>query len=41
MFTFVADKLSDTNKKQLDSLKVSWVELRNKDGYRRFNKIWG
>src|SRR3989338_9223896 len=36
---FVADKLSDTNKKQLDSLKVSWVELRNKDGYRRFNKI--
>jgi len=36
---FVADKLSDTNKKQLNSLKVGWVELRDKDGYKRFNKI--
>lgn len=36
---FVADKLSDTNKKQLNSLKVGWVELRNKDGYKRFNKV--
>ena len=36
---FVADKLSDTNKKQLDSLKVGWVELRDKDGYKRFNKV--
>ena len=36
---FVADKLSDTNKKQLNSLKVSWVELRDKDGYKRFNKV--
>lgn len=35
---FVADKLSETNKKQLDSLKVEWVELRNKDGYRKFKK---
>lgn len=36
---FVADKLSDTNKKQLNSLKVGWVELRDKEGYKRFNKI--
>ena len=36
---FVADKLSETNKKQLNSLKVEWVELRNKEGFRRFKKI--
>lgn len=36
---FVADKLSETNKKQLNSLKVEWVELRNKDGYKRFGKV--
>ena len=36
---FVADKLSETNKKQLNSLKVEWVELRDKEGYRRFNKV--
>lgn len=36
---FVADKLSETNKKQLNSLKVEWVELRDKEGYRRFKKI--
>lgn len=36
---FVADKLSDTNKKQLNSLKVGWVELRDKNGYKRFNKV--
>ena len=36
---FVADKLSDTNKKQLDSLKVEWVELRDHNGYKRFKKI--
>lgn len=36
---FVADKLSDLNKKQLDSLKVHWVELRSEDGYKRFTKI--
>jgi len=36
---FVADKLSDTNKKQLNSLKVHWVELRDTDGYRRFKKV--
>ncbi|MFH1053259.1 MAG: CfrBI family restriction endonuclease [Candidatus Woesearchaeota archaeon] len=36
---FLADKLSDTNKKQLNSEKVGWVELRDKDGYKRFNKV--
>ena len=35
---FIADKLSDTNKKQLDSLKVEWVELRSNHGYTRFQK---
>lgn len=34
---FVADKLSVMNKKQLNSRKVEWVELRGKDGYKRFN----
>jgi len=33
---FVADKLSETNKKQLDSLGVGWVELRSENGYKRF-----
>tara|TARA_Y100000310_G_C20663747_1_gene806275 strand:+ start:1490 stop:2452 length:963 start_codon:yes stop_codon:yes gene_type:complete len=36
---FVADKLSGTNKKQLDSLKVEWVELRDNNGYKRFKKV--
>ncbi len=36
---FVADKLSDTNKKQLNSLKIEWVELRNTDGYKQFKNI--
>jgi hypothetical protein len=36
---FVADKLSDLNKRQLDSLKVEWVELRNQDGYKRFEVV--
>ncbi len=36
---FVADKLSETNKKQLDSLKVEWVEMRAYNGYKRFKKI--
>jgi hypothetical protein len=35
---FIADKLSETNKKQLDSLKVNWVELRSRNGYKRFKK---
>lgn len=35
---FVANKLSDTNKKQLNSGDVQWVELRSEDGYKRFTK---
>src|SRR5205085_9344492 len=35
----VANKLSDTNKKQLNSLGVQWVELRTDDGYKRFAKV--
>lgn len=36
---FVADKLSDTNKKQLSSLGVEWVELRSENGYKRFADV--
>lgn len=40
---FIADKLSDTNIKQLDSLDVLWVEMRytdkNKEGFKRFKSI--
>ena len=36
---FIADKLSETNKKQLDSLGIEWVELRNKNGFRKFEKV--
>src|SRR3989339_846874 len=36
---FVADKLSDTNKKQLNSRKVEWVELRNDGGFKRFEMV--
>jgi len=36
---FVADKLSDTNKKQLNSRKVEWVELRSDGGYKRFKTV--
>jgi len=36
---FIADKLSETNKRQLDSLKVNWVELRSDNGYKRFKKV--
>ena len=36
---FVADKLSDTNKKQLDHLKVEWVELRSMGGFLRFKTV--
>lgn len=35
---FVADKLSDQNKNQLDSLGVNWIELRTQNGFRRFKK---
>ena len=36
---FIGDKLSDNNKKQLDSLNIQWVELRNTEGYKRFTKV--
>lgn len=36
---FIADKLSDLNKTQLDSLGVIWVELRSEEGYQRFEKV--
>jgi hypothetical protein len=35
----VANKLSDTNKKQLNSRGCEWVELRSEDGYKRFTKV--
>ena len=36
---FVADKLSESNKLQLDSLGILWVELRNNVGYRKFGEV--
>ncbi len=36
---FVADKLSDTNKSQLDSLGVEWVELRSTNGFQKFKTV--
>lgn len=36
---FIADKLSDTNIKQLNSLKVEWVQLRDTNGFQRFEKV--
>jgi len=36
---FIADKLSDQNKSQLDSLNVEWVELRSDTGFKRFKKV--
>jgi len=36
---FVADKLSNTNKKQLNSLKVEWIELRSDGGFERFDTV--
>lgn len=36
---FIADKLSDTNKAQLNSLNVNWVELRGHNGYKRFKQL--
>ena len=36
---FIADTLSQTNIKQLDSDNIEWVHLRTKDGYRRFAKV--
>lgn len=36
---FIADKLSDLNKRQLDSRRVEWVELRNDEGFKRFDLV--
>ena len=36
---FVADKLSDKNKKQLNQHKIKWVELRNHYGFKRFAQV--
>lgn len=36
---FVADKLSETNKRQLDSLGVEWVELRTANGFQKFKTV--
>lgn len=36
---FVADKLSETNKRQLNSLKVAWVELRSENGFQKFAEV--
>jgi len=36
---FVADKLSNTNKKQLNSRKVEWIELRGDGGFKRFETV--
>ena len=36
---FVADTLSEQNKNQLDELEIYWVELRQKEGYRKFKDI--
>jgi hypothetical protein len=36
---FVADKLSNKNKNQLNSLNVNWVELRKENGYKKFREV--
>ncbi|MBU1297923.1 MAG: CfrBI family restriction endonuclease [Bacteroidetes bacterium] len=36
---FIADKLSDLNKKQLSKLGIEWVELRSSDGSKRFTTV--
>lgn len=33
---FIADKLSEQNKHQLEHLGINWVELRSENGFRRF-----
>ena len=35
----VANKLSDTNKQQMDSAGILWVELQVEDGYKRFEEV--
>lgn len=36
---FVADKLSDTNKKQFNSRGIEWVELRSEGGFKKFETV--
>lgn len=36
---FIADKLSNLNKQQLEQRGVRWVELRSPNGYSKFEKI--
>lgn len=36
---FVADKLSDQNKAQLEQRNVEWVEMRDNDGFKRFKVV--
>lgn len=36
---FVADKLSETNKRQLNSLNVDWIELRSENGFQKFASV--
>lgn len=36
---FVADTLSETNKRQLTSLGVEWIELRSEKGFRKFPEV--
>ena len=38
---FIADTLSDLNKRQLESLDISWIELNTKNGYLKFNDVFG
>lgn len=36
---FIADKLSETNKKQLDFQNIYWIELRSNNGYAKFEEV--
>lgn len=36
---FVADKLSNLNKRQLDDRGVHWVELRDANGFQKFRRV--
>ncbi len=36
---FIADKLSDTNKRQLSHRGIEWIELRGPNGYRKFFEV--
>jgi len=36
---FLADKLSDKNKKQAEMLNVHWIELRKDSGYKHFQNV--